>query len=60
MMFEEYLSHALDSILPSNVKDAMLYSLMNGGKRIRPLLLLETLKGYGYKKELGYACAAVF
>ena len=40
MMFEEYLSHALDSILPSNVKDAMLYSLMNGGKRIRPLLLL--------------------
>lgn len=58
MMFEEYLSHVLDSILPSNVKDAMSYSLMNGGKRIRPLLLLETLKGYGYKEELGYACAA--
>lgn len=58
MTFETYLMHALDDITPSKVKDAMQYSLMNGGKRIRPRLLLEILKGYGDSEEKGYACAA--
>lgn len=58
MTFETYLMHALDDVTPSKVKDAMQYSLMNGGKRIRPRLLLEILKGYGDSEEKGYACAA--
>lgn len=56
--FETYLLHSLDDIKPSIVKDAMLYSLMAGGKRIRPQLLLATLTAYGENKETGYACAA--
>lgn len=58
MTFDEYLTHVLDDLKPSKVKDAMQYSLMNGGKRIRPRVLLEVLKGYGMNEEAGYACAA--
>ncbi|WP_028399139.1 polyprenyl synthetase family protein [Ectobacillus panaciterrae] len=44
---------------PSVLKDAMIYSLEAGGKRIRPLLLFATLHAFGKKKELGApaACA---
>lgn len=31
---------------PASLKQAMLYSLKAGGKRIRPLLLLETMQGF--------------
>lgn len=58
MVFEEFLSHSLDGLQASVVKDAMNYSLMAGGKRIRPQLVLVTLKGYGLDPEIGYACAA--
>ncbi len=56
--FEEYLSHILDDVADSNVKDAMQYSLMAGGKRIRPRLLFATLKAYGVEESLGYRAAA--
>ncbi|KGA97897.1 farnesyl-diphosphate synthase [Alkalihalobacillus alcalophilus ATCC 27647 = CGMCC 1.3604] len=44
---------------PASLKDAMIYSLEAGGKRIRPLLLLATLKGFDKSFETGYelACA---
>ncbi|KXG11216.1 Farnesyl diphosphate synthase [Anoxybacillus sp. P3H1B] len=44
---------------PDTLKDAMLYSLEAGGKRIRPLLLFATLHAFGKKSEIGLpvACA---
>jgi geranylgeranyl diphosphate synthase, type II len=44
---------------PEIIKQAMKYSLEAGGKRIRPLLLLATLKAFGKEVELGLpvACA---
>ena len=51
----ENLSYLKDSVL----KDAMEYSLMGGGKRLRPQILLAILKDYNcdYKKGLPMACA---
>ena len=46
--FESYLSHCLDTLEHSRVHEAMQYSLMAGGKRIRPRLLLAVLRAYGY------------
>jgi geranylgeranyl diphosphate synthase, type II len=37
--------------MPSTIRDAMIYSLQAGGKRIRPILLLAVIEGYG--KEIG-------
>ncbi|MEH7383110.1 polyprenyl synthetase family protein [Bacillus sp. JJ1533] len=44
---------------PKIIKDAMHYSLEAGGKRIRPLLLLATLRSFGKDERIGYptACA---
>lgn len=56
--FETYLQHSLDDVPSSIVKDAMLYSLMAGGKRTRPQFLLATLRAYGENTEAAYACAA--
>ncbi len=43
----------------SDVKKAMKYSLLAGGKRIRPLLFIQTIRSYGkeYHKYLDIACA---
>ncbi len=43
----------------SRVKDAMLYSLLAGGKRIRPNLLFAAAEGYGLEKAEAepFACA---
>lgn len=56
--FEEYLSHVLDKVAPSQIKEAMQYSLMAGGKRIRPRLLFATLEAYGIERHLGFGAAA--
>ncbi len=56
--FETYLSHCLDDLPASVVRDAMQYSLMAKGKRIRPLLLLRTLQAYGIHERIGYPVAA--
>lgn len=56
--FETYLQHCLDEIPNSSVKDAMLYSLMAKGKRIRPRLLFATLQAYGKDFQMGMRCAA--
>ncbi|MFQ8705246.1 MAG: polyprenyl synthetase family protein [Thomasclavelia sp.] len=43
----------------SVVKDAIKYSLMAGGKRIRPIMLLQVIRSYGidYHDYLDAACA---
>lgn len=56
--FETYLSHCLDEVKDSPVKEAMRYSLMAGGKRIRPRLLFAALTAYGLSVESGYPIAA--
>lgn len=56
--FEAYLASLFENVAPSNVKDAMMYSLLNEGKRIRPRLLFATLMAYGMKPEKGFAAAA--
>ena len=56
--FEAYLEALQTSYRPSRTRDAMFYSLLAGGKRVRPRLLLALLKGYGKEDSLGYPCAA--
>ncbi len=53
------LYELLDSIKDGKVKDAMQYSLLAGGKRLRPLLFVTTLKAYSidYHPYLDIACA---
>lgn len=57
--FEEYLKHSLDECPDGFVKEAALYSLMNGGKRVRPRLLFAALEAYrtSVEKGFGAACA---
>lgn len=44
---------------PSVLTESMRYSLLLGGKRIRPVLFLSTLDAYGYdyKREMNFAIA---
>ncbi|MCD8027845.1 MAG: polyprenyl synthetase family protein [Erysipelotrichaceae bacterium] len=53
------LAELLESVKEGKVKDAMKYSLLAGGKRIRPLLFITTLKAYSidYHPYLDIACA---
>lgn len=56
---EEHLQKQIDGIENSSVQQAMKYSLMAGGKRLRPLFVLYVLMGYGQDPALGLdaACA---
>lgn len=53
MSFEEELNRAIDQITDSRTREAMRYSLLAGGKRIRPSLLFLALKGYGKDEAEG-------
>lgn len=55
----EALSHALDHLKDSRVKQAMKYSLEAGGKRLRPILVLSACEacGYNYRKAMPAAIA---
>jgi len=55
---ESVLQSYMDDCVSSRTKNAMEYSLMAGGKRIRPLLLYMVLEGYGVSEEKGDAFAA--
>ncbi|MBI9012011.1 MAG: polyprenyl synthetase family protein [Clostridiales bacterium] len=48
-----------DNSYQKELHDSMLYSLLNGGKRIRPVLLIEIGELFGAKKEdlIDFACA---
>lgn len=54
-----HLKEIIDRYPDGRVKEAMAYSLLAGGKRIRPLLVLQIIRSYGldYKKYLDIACA---
>jgi geranylgeranyl pyrophosphate synthase len=52
-MLETLISDSLNEVIPSRVRESMLYSLTAGGKRIRPVFLLEVLKGYGMDESIG-------
>lgn len=56
--FEKALGALFENMKASKVKDAMLYSLMAGGKRIRPKLLFAALESYGINAEEGFRAAA--
>ncbi|MEG0592145.1 MAG: polyprenyl synthetase family protein [Coprobacillus sp.] len=53
------LEELLSTIKDGCVKDAMKYSLLAGGKRIRPLLFITVLRSYqiDYHKYIDIACA---
>lgn len=57
--FEKCLSNCLNHLEESRVKEAMLYALLGGGKRIRPMMLLTALEDYGYNplEYMEIACA---
>ena len=57
MHFEEYLRFVYPENL-SRVQEAELYSLLAGGKRVRPNIHFAVLEGYGINKEEGYPIAA--
>lgn len=58
--FDAFLYSELDERVPSqvNLHKAMAYSLMGGGKRIRPLLVLATLSLADSEISDGFAAAA--
>ncbi len=56
--FDEQLLELFDGMNNSKVKEAMLYSLSAGGKRIRPNLLFAALESYGLDPQIGFRCAA--
>ena len=55
----ERLKQILSQYRPGLVKEAMTYSVMAGGKRLRPLLFIQTLRAYNvdYHKYIDIACA---
>lgn len=53
MRIEKILQSYMDALPASNVRSAMEYSLMAGGKRIRPNLLYTVLRGYGVDEAKG-------
>ena len=58
MSFDVYLEHSLDSVAYSRVKEAMQYSLVAPGKRLRPRLVILTAQSCGFDAEKAYAAAA--
>ena len=58
MRIEKILQSYMDVLPSSNVRNAMEYSLMAGGKRIRPNLLYTVLRGYGIDESEGDCFAA--
>lgn len=56
--FENYLNEKIDLLTPSVTREAMRYSLLAGGKRLRPQMVFSVIEGYHLNKEIGYDYAA--
>ena len=56
--FEEYLNNKIDLLKPSMTREAMRYSLIAGGKRLRPKMVFSVIKGYGLNEEIGFDYAS--
>ena len=59
MRIEKVLEEKINELSDSKVKEAMRYSLIAPGKRVRPNLLYEVVKGYGLPESVAdeFACA---
>lgn len=59
MRIEKVLEEKINELADSKVKEAMRYSLIAPGKRVRPNLLYEVMKGYGLLESVAdeFACA---
>ncbi|OZG72033.1 geranyl transferase [Hahella sp. CCB-MM4] len=59
-LIDQYLEHMLPSPQGAQhrLREAMRYSVLNGGKRVRPLLVFATIEALGFNTELGLAPAA--
>lgn len=52
VMIENKLESTIEELnIPKNLKDSMMYSLMAGGKRLRPILLIATYEMYHAKNN---------
>lgn len=58
IMVNDHINTYLSKYKYSKVAEAMLYAINNGGKRIRPLLLLSLLNDLGYDPNLGINMAS--
>nr|WP_114746279.1 farnesyl diphosphate synthase [Falsibacillus pallidus] len=57
-VIEVELENAVQKLnTPERLKEAMLYSLQAGGKRLRPVLLMATLKAFNKEKKMGLSAA---
>ena len=56
--FENYLNEKIDLLTPSVTREAMRYSLLAGGKRLRPQMVFSVIEGYHSNNEIGYDYAA--
>ncbi|WP_459499517.1 polyprenyl synthetase family protein [Bacillus sp. C1] len=54
---EQLVYYANQLQCPNVLREAMIYSLEAGGKRLRPLLLFATLQAFGKGRELGIGAA---
>lgn len=57
-LFESYLEQSTQNITHDRLKQSMSYSLSNGGKRVRPLLIFETLRLFQENIRMVYPIAA--
>ena len=59
MRIEKVLEEKINELADSKVKEAMRYSLIAPGKRVRPNLLYEVVKGYGLLESVAdeFACS---
>lgn len=55
--FDTHLYHFSNDTIHNTLKESMLYSLSNGGKRVRPLLLLATIQAFNGNVQDGMLCA---
>lgn len=55
--FESELASRIAALPDSRIKEAMGYSLLGGGKRIRPMLLFAALDAYGVDMQFGLSMA---
>lgn len=58
-VLEEELSRQIEQLPPSRIREAMGYSLLAGGKRLRPMLLFAAMDAYGqdWHAALPVSCA---
>ncbi|MFJ8527809.1 polyprenyl synthetase family protein [Bacillus sp. NPDC094106] len=54
---EQLVRYANELQCPNVLREAMVYSLEAGGKRLRPLLLFATLQAFGKERDLGVGAA---